>query len=280
MGREPSDLHTTTGRYLSWGLALAAFAWIAIHLLMIVSDDAGRIGVHNGLWAMIAALFVLSLLDGIIVNLAALSSAITSVGADLTSGHWDMVMITDVDVRRIVRAKYAFAQVRAWRPMMTAFTLRSIVAGMAFASAFTMHALDSTTAPLFNPIGEAQMMPVQINAIVFLLGVPVLMVLYVMEVFLRFRVLTAISLAASARNGEQIPAMNDVVVGVMLTALLQIALVAAPVVLALTAFAHPDYELALPVSVALVTVMLLLWLYRWTTRWALGSAFASLSDWR
>ncbi len=129
-------------------------------------------------------LVVLSFLFDVLFLLA----SINSINTEMNSGHWDMLRLTALPTQDILAAKYAIAQIRAWRSLAVEIGLRALVSLTAWGSFFL------STFP-YNYFYQPSLF-------ITSFGLALIAVLFIIEPVWRMRALTAIGLAISAQGAS------------------------------------------------------------------------------
>jgi hypothetical protein len=118
-------------------------------------------------------------------------TAVGSINGEVAARRWDLLRLTSLEHAQIVAAKYGAAQVRVWR-------LMALIIGSRIAVALTVGLIElvlvmtSTEAPT-RTSGEI------VSVLLSQLILVILIALYVIEPFLRMRMVTALGMAISAR---------------------------------------------------------------------------------
>ena len=94
-------------------------AFIVLGLALSSGD-----GWYEFLWYGIGALFAAGFLDRFYLDFSAAAMSLDTVSRDIDAGRFDLIALTDVSARNVTRAKYAVAQIRAWRLLATAMGVR------------------------------------------------------------------------------------------------------------------------------------------------------------
>jgi hypothetical protein len=130
--------------------------------------------------------FSLSLLSNFLVDLVAVWVALPSIDMGQNPIWWDLIRVTTLNPEKILAAKHAAAQVRAWRMMMVIVSVRVILVGLFVLTAIMFHwrlGLIETSPDMFG----------------ILPGLAILAATYVLEPYWRMRMMTALGLRIAAR---------------------------------------------------------------------------------
>jgi hypothetical protein len=128
-----------------------------------------------------------SLILSLVCDLNYLAQTVTSIGHQIESGQWDMLRLTTLHRRDILMAKFAVAQIRAWRWMAADVALR--LGGAAFALGLILFWV-------FPPVKEFYL-PRSVPVILVFFAIFV--AVYVLEPLWRMRAIVALGMAVSAR---------------------------------------------------------------------------------
>lgn len=154
-------------------------------LLMIVMGYGFGVGnradIPSGL--LVGASLILSL----VCDLNYLAQTVTSIGHQIASGQWDMLRLTTLRRRDILMAKFAVAQIHAWRWMGADVALR--LGGAAFTLGLFLFWVFPPVQAFYLP----RSVPVILAFFVIFAAV------YVLEPLWRMRAIVALGIAVSAR---------------------------------------------------------------------------------
>jgi hypothetical protein len=114
--RSAERLRAMTRRYLM----LAAGVSLLAGILFLLMQRAG-IEVYT---YILGILFAASILDKFYFDFVALAAGVDSISKDMTELRWDLLLLTDVRMSELIRAKHVVTQLRAWRTMVTVVALR------------------------------------------------------------------------------------------------------------------------------------------------------------
>ena len=199
--RWPGDTYTWT----RWRLRLFVYAafWFWVFMLagtLASNDDPLWGGLMNN---VIQLAFIFSVLDKFLFDFIALLTGIEQVNRDFREGRWSMVAITNVSMGKLVQAKFAVAQLRAWRSVTNVIGLRLFVLLLLLLQNFVTPLFTATDGPL------ALLGDIRINSLDDLLATLLLMaafigmaVIYLVEPRWRLRALSAASISISARTDD------------------------------------------------------------------------------
>jgi hypothetical protein len=112
------------------GIALGIWAVFMIGMAAFGSDS----GWYDALWYAIGLNFILGFLDRFYLDFIAVTISLDDIGRDFDAKRWDLMCLTDISSRNIIRAKYAFAQIKAWRVMSISIGIRLAAVTTTFAT--------------------------------------------------------------------------------------------------------------------------------------------------
>lgn len=154
--------------------------------LMLMPEQSVRFN-YIAPWFLIGLFSNFAML--IVSNVIYTFLTITAISEQITSGQWDLLRLTHAAMIDIIEAKFAVAQLRAWKVMILDMTLRIVMAEMVVL-AFAVSVFRSGTGyyGTFNFYG-----------IWYLLCVAAFAMAYIYEPMWRMRAITALGMAISAR---------------------------------------------------------------------------------
>jgi hypothetical protein len=94
---------------------------LVLGLWMLLLDNVGSYYARD---TFIGLLLIFGIGANFLLDMVSLTAALHSVSSDMRAGRWDVLRLTDLDAQQFVGAKYALAQVRAWRVMALVMSLR------------------------------------------------------------------------------------------------------------------------------------------------------------
>ena len=143
-------------------------------------------------WSLFASLILVIFLDA-----QSITASVNSINREQVSGHWDLLRLTDLNEKFIIRTKHVLAQQRTWRSLLWVVGLRMAVT-LLFLSQFTLvrSPYDGLTqlSRLVNRYERDSML-----AIIDVAILVVSFVVFLLEPFWRMRALTAGGVMLSAR---------------------------------------------------------------------------------
>ncbi|MDX1992484.1 MAG: hypothetical protein SF029_08845 [bacterium] len=95
-------------------------------------------GMYQTVVDVFLLLLLLSVADRFLLDFIVVMSSVGSISGDMTSGHWDLLKMSDVSSRMIVKAKHAAAQLRGWRVMTLVIGLRAALVVIGFLFVFIL----------------------------------------------------------------------------------------------------------------------------------------------
>lgn len=190
-------LRQRSGWWIGWVMLAGVGIWSAVVVVAALRDEH-RQGLYT-LWDGILLLFGLSLMDKLLLDFGAVSSALESISREIRTGRWDLIAISDFPTRYIVDAKHNLAQIRSWRMTMRVIAVRLTVIALMILTLFLL--------PLIYPPDEAMLNPYTLEfyttdeVVMFVFMVLAFIeigVIYLIEPLWRVRALCAASLAISS----------------------------------------------------------------------------------
>lgn len=189
--QQPTEatLKQRTRRWLVGGISVATILWLLAMLFWV----------YEVAWGLVGTAFVISLIDKLWMDFGVIFVGLNSVKGDYDNNRWDQIRVTTVDVRQVVLAKHAIAQVRGWRLMLAVMTLRFTVVMLAALLVFATPLIyPDRVFNLYHP--DPPLSPVET---LFLLSFFVMIAInagvYIVEPRWRLRALAAGSLAVSSQ---------------------------------------------------------------------------------
>lgn len=206
-GRTPHDLKAVTQHRIQRTIIITGAGWLLFALLLIVSDDGTQNTAYTIMWSITQMMFAFSLLDKFIYDFIGLLTGLDNIRSDLSESRWDLVILTGVSVRKIVNAKYAVVQIKAWRTMLWVVCLRLCVVMLTLLNLFFI--------PIIVPAIDSRLDIIETDSVTDVLAVimvwisiAIVMLMYIVEPRWRLRALAAASLLNSTRS-------NDTAIGMM-----------------------------------------------------------------
>jgi hypothetical protein len=203
-----AELKRFTIRRLGWMIGGGAALWSVLVMAMILSGNA--IGYYNALWQIVLFLLVISVLDRFVLDFSAATGMLNSIRQDIDDQRWQLVQLTDISSKEVIRAKYAVGQIKAWRLLTTVIGLRLSTVVIALLALLVIPLLS----PLLNfrPMRMDYFDPYAVTAAAFRaspgeaftalmiwVALAIALAVYIYEPRWRLRALTAASLAISSR---------------------------------------------------------------------------------
>jgi hypothetical protein len=206
--RTVAELKRFTRRRLGWMIGAGAALWGILVLAMILSDDAASL--YSALWQIVLFLLVISALDRFVLDFSAATGMLDNIRRDIDDQRWHLIQLTDISSKVVIRAKYAAAQIRAWRLLITVIGLRLLTGVMALLTILVIPLLSPLLT--FPPYRMTYLDPYAATAAAFRasaaeaftaltiwVALAIALAVYIYEPRWRLRALTAASLAISAR---------------------------------------------------------------------------------
>ncbi len=104
-------------------LATAALALISVALYE-AEVISGRASALDASWNVVMLIVLGGLLAALPVDLLCLSAAVVALSAAVRRGRWDMLLLTNVDARDIIRAEELLILAHVWKPLAVTTNIR------------------------------------------------------------------------------------------------------------------------------------------------------------
>ncbi len=178
-----------TRRWLAGGAIAATLVWLLAMLFWA----------YEAAWSLAGTAFIISLIDKLWMDFGVIFAGLNSIKGDYDNNRWDPIRVTTVDMRKVVLAKHAIAQVRGWRLMLTVMTLRVAVVVLAALLVFATPLIyPDRVFNLYYP--NPPLSPVEnLFLLSFFVMIAIDAGVYIMEPRWRLRALAAGSLAVSSQ---------------------------------------------------------------------------------
>lgn len=205
-GRDEPALRRFSRRWLGIGFGVP-FALGCANILWVLAEPPLTyldMRAYESLRSTLSWLLVLSLGDRMLIDFAAVAASATTLNTEMRTGHWDLVVISDVPAAALIRAKHAAAEVRVWR-------LMSLVTGLRVA-VVTLGVLALIVLPYLLPAGTLVSRPFEYfndaqemrTLVLGLVVYAIFAAAYMAEVRWRVRTLAAGSVLLSSKR-RQVP---------------------------------------------------------------------------
>ncbi|MBC7871409.1 MAG: hypothetical protein H7Y09_11275 [Chitinophagaceae bacterium] len=147
-------------------VALLTGLWLVGVMVIIITPKSDMIGalnyttplavsVYNAMGQFIQLAFLLSFLDKFVLDFIAILTALPTISDDIKSGHWELTALTGLNMRKLVEAKHAVAQTRAWRTMCSVAGFRlGVVTVMVLHTLILPFAFPSNNGYVPNPLAD------------------------------------------------------------------------------------------------------------------------------
>ncbi len=174
------------------------FFWV----LLLAASATGRLNQNDALIYTdtfnILALFMFAAIaiDGIL-DFMCLQAALRTINGEVIAGRWDLLRLTALHERGIVRAKHAAARLRAWRVTMV---IASIRASTILLSLFAIFILPYILLG-YNDLADGLVDGFAydpVNSIVVYITLTITSIVYMIEPFWRMQAMTALGMVLSA----------------------------------------------------------------------------------
>ena len=115
-GRSRDAFQAMSRQYL---MLTAGIAMVAGILLLLIQ----RAGIDLFDYVL-GIMFAASVLDKFYFDFVGLAAGVDIVSKDMTESRWDLLLLSDVSMGELIRAKHVVTQLRAWRTMLLVICLR------------------------------------------------------------------------------------------------------------------------------------------------------------
>lgn len=192
---QPSQFRHTSRRVVLVVHAVIFAAWVLLALLIVGPGRPGELNtyVSRGMNLIIGAAV---LLDAIL-DFVCLQGAVKTISGEITAGRWDLLRLTALSDRGIVRAKHAGARLRVWRATMIVASVR--------AAAVTLLLFNVLILPYVvfgeNPSAVGlidSLISDPFGTLLTFAGIGITFVVYIVEPFWRAQAMTALGMVLSA----------------------------------------------------------------------------------
>lgn len=192
---QPSQFWHTSRRVVLVVHAVIFAAWVLLALLIVGPGRPGELNtyVSRGMNLIVgAAVFLDAILDFV-----CLQGAVKTISGEITAGRWDLLRLTALSDRGIVRAKHAGARLRVWRATMIVASVR--------AAAVTLLLFNVLILPYVvfgeNPSAVGlidSLISDPFGTLLTFAGIGITFVVYIVEPFWRAQAMTALGMVLSA----------------------------------------------------------------------------------
>lgn len=192
---QPSQFRQTSRRVVLVVHAVIFAVWLLLALLIVGPGRPSELNtyVSRGMNLIVGAAV---LLDAIL-DFVCLQGAVKTISGEVTAGRWDLLRLTALSDRGIVRAKHAGARLRVWRATMIVASVRAAAVNLLLFNVLILPYLvfgeNSSAAGLIDSLISDPF-----GTLLTFAGIGITFVVYIVEPFWRAQAMTALGMVLSA----------------------------------------------------------------------------------